>query len=98
MGIKAFDFENDGDLDLYITDMHSDMSEHIGPEREKEKAAAAAEAKAAAEAEAEDAVRQSRQLKAKAARLAMSDFDRFKLMVAKKKRSAAVKKALKKKK
>ena len=39
MGIKAFDFENDGDLDIYITDMHSDMSEHIGPEKEKEKAA-----------------------------------------------------------
>ncbi len=37
MGIKAFDFENDGDLDIYITDMHSDMSQHIGPEREFEK-------------------------------------------------------------
>ena len=39
MGIKAFDFENDGDLDIYITDMHSDMSEHIGPEKEKQKSA-----------------------------------------------------------
>ncbi|MFT5401996.1 MAG: hypothetical protein ACI9DF_000821 [Verrucomicrobiales bacterium] len=39
MGIKAFDFENDGDLDIYITDMHSDMSEHIDSEKEKEKAA-----------------------------------------------------------
>ena len=38
MGIKAFDYENDGDLDLYLTDMHSDMSEHIGPEKEKAKA------------------------------------------------------------
>ena len=39
MGIKALDFENDGDLDIFITDMHSDMSEHIGPSKEKEKAA-----------------------------------------------------------
>ena len=39
MGIKATDFENDGDFDIFITDMHSDMSEHVGPEKEKEKAA-----------------------------------------------------------
>jgi hypothetical protein len=37
MGIKAFDFNNDGRLDIFITDMHSDMSEEIGPEREKMK-------------------------------------------------------------
>jgi hypothetical protein len=35
MGIKFFDLENDGDLDLMLSDMHSDMSENIGPEREK---------------------------------------------------------------
>jgi hypothetical protein len=35
MGIKFFDFDNDGRPDLFITDMHSDMSEEIGPEREK---------------------------------------------------------------
>lgn len=35
MGVKVFDFDNDGRLDLYLTDMHSDMSEQIGPEREK---------------------------------------------------------------
>jgi enediyne biosynthesis protein E4 len=35
MGIKFFDFDNDGLMDLFVTDMHSDMSEEIGPEREK---------------------------------------------------------------
>jgi len=38
MGIKVFDFNNDGRLDIFITDMHSDMSERIGPTREKRKA------------------------------------------------------------
>jgi enediyne biosynthesis protein E4 len=38
MGIKFFDFDNDGLTDLFITDMHSDMSEEVGPEREKLKA------------------------------------------------------------
>jgi enediyne biosynthesis protein E4 len=37
MGIKFFDFDNDGNVDLLLTDMHSDMSEEIGPEREKSK-------------------------------------------------------------
>jgi enediyne biosynthesis protein E4 len=37
MGIKVFDFNNDGRLDIFVTDMHSDMSETIGPEREKMK-------------------------------------------------------------
>jgi hypothetical protein len=37
MGVKVFDFNNDGRLDLFITDMHSDMSETIPPEREKMK-------------------------------------------------------------
>src|SRR5262249_44444881 len=35
MGIKFFDYDNDGRPDLFVTDMHSDMSEVIGPEREK---------------------------------------------------------------
>ena len=37
MGIKVFDVNDDGRLDIFITDMHSDMSETIGPEREKMK-------------------------------------------------------------
>ena len=38
MGIKVFDYDNDGRLDVFITDMHSDMSEKVGPNREKLKA------------------------------------------------------------
>jgi hypothetical protein len=37
MGIKVFDFNNDGKLDIFITDMHSDMSDMIDPEHEKAK-------------------------------------------------------------
>jgi hypothetical protein len=37
MGIKVFDFDNDGRFDIFITDMHSDMSAEIGPEKEKQK-------------------------------------------------------------
>ena len=37
MGIKVFDFENDGRLDLYLTDMHTDMWKHLDPFSEKEK-------------------------------------------------------------
>jgi hypothetical protein len=32
MGVKVFDFNNDGRLDLFITDMHSDMSAMTAPE------------------------------------------------------------------
>jgi enediyne biosynthesis protein E4 len=35
MGVKVFDFDQDGRLDLFVTDMHSDMSETVPPEREK---------------------------------------------------------------
>ena len=35
MGIKFFDYDNDGKMDLFVTDMHSDMSEEIEPDREK---------------------------------------------------------------
>ncbi len=35
MGIQVFDFNNDGRLDVFITDMHSDMSEDIPPLFEK---------------------------------------------------------------
>ena len=35
MGVKFFDFDNDGRMDLIVTDMHSDMSETVSPDREK---------------------------------------------------------------
>jgi enediyne biosynthesis protein E4 len=35
MGIKFFDYDNDSRPDLLVTDMHSDMSLTVGPEREK---------------------------------------------------------------
>jgi enediyne biosynthesis protein E4 len=35
MGLKFFDFDNDGRPDLFIADMHSDMSDEPGPENEK---------------------------------------------------------------
>jgi hypothetical protein len=38
MGIKFFDYDNDGRPDLLITDMHSDMFKEVGPEGEKRKA------------------------------------------------------------
>jgi hypothetical protein len=38
MGIKFFDYDNDGRLDLFVTDMHSDMWSDVGPEDEKKKA------------------------------------------------------------
>src|SRR5579863_5165694 len=37
MGIKFFDYDNDGRMDLFIADMHSDMSDEPGPENEKKK-------------------------------------------------------------
>ena len=38
MGIKFFDYDNDGRIDLLITDMHSDMSREPGTDNEKTKA------------------------------------------------------------
>jgi len=35
MGVKVFDYDNDGAMDLYVTDMHSDMSENAEVERDK---------------------------------------------------------------
>ena len=37
MGIKVFDANDDGRLDIFITDMHSDMSDMTGPEHDKVK-------------------------------------------------------------
>jgi enediyne biosynthesis protein E4 len=38
MGIKFFDYDNDGRMDLYVTDMHSDMmAAGVLPQDEKEK-------------------------------------------------------------
>ena len=38
MGIKFFDYDNDGRLDLFVTDMHSDMWSDATPAEEKNKA------------------------------------------------------------
>jgi hypothetical protein len=35
MGVKFFDYANEGRQDLLLTDMHSDMSQEVGPEKEK---------------------------------------------------------------
>jgi enediyne biosynthesis protein E4 len=35
MGIKFFDYDNDGRMDLFVTDMHSDMQDDSPPDREK---------------------------------------------------------------
>lgn len=37
MGIGAFDFDNDGDQDLLVTDMHSDMNAALEPDNEQMK-------------------------------------------------------------
>jgi enediyne biosynthesis protein E4 len=38
MGVKFFDYDNDGQMDLYVTDMHSDMmADDLMPDHEKEK-------------------------------------------------------------
>lgn len=35
MGVKFFDYANEGRQDLLLTDMHSDMSQEVGPEKGK---------------------------------------------------------------
>lgn len=37
MGIQALDFENDGKMDLFLTDMHTDMVRKMSTEEEKSK-------------------------------------------------------------
>ncbi len=37
MGIKVLDFDNDGRMDIFITDMHSDMSDMTPPELDSRK-------------------------------------------------------------
>ena len=37
MGIKVFDFDNDGLMDAYVVDMHSDMWEFTPPDRDDQK-------------------------------------------------------------
>ncbi|RKY22242.1 MAG: hypothetical protein DRQ55_01525 [Planctomycetota bacterium] len=38
MSLKVFDWDNDADMDLFISDMHSDMSKKVGPNAELAKA------------------------------------------------------------
>jgi hypothetical protein len=35
MGIKVFDYNNDGLIDIFVTDMHSDMFQNVAPQDEK---------------------------------------------------------------
>jgi hypothetical protein len=37
MGIRVFDYNNDGRMDIYLTDMHTDMIETLKPTQEKNK-------------------------------------------------------------
>lgn len=37
MGIRVFDWNNDGRMDIFVTDMHSDMSDHVSPDQEHHK-------------------------------------------------------------
>ena len=35
MGIKVLDYDNDSNMDIFVTDMHSDMFKEIGPDEEE---------------------------------------------------------------